>query len=181
MLGAGSSADAAQPASAWEKNAQGSRLTVSWSPCILEHPESATTTLQACITCPPSIHMTVDASEVALIVPPGCVFLLWVPRNDGQPARGRELKDALFAFCSHTYLYYGVCLCVILVHVSMYVYTWRATIFFYIYRMKTLPALSFWRAEKIWILYSIASLLLASTWKSFFYFFFSFMFFLDRL
>jgi hypothetical protein len=31
----------------------------------------------------------------------------------------------------------------------MYVYIWRVTIFFYIYRIKTLLPLSFWRSEKI--------------------------------
>ena len=54
----------------------------------------------------------------------------------------------------------------------MYVYTWRSTIFFYIYRM---TALSFWREEKIWMLYSIVSLLLTPTKKEII---FSFVFFL---
>ena len=31
----------------------------------------------------------------------------------------------------------------------MYVYTWRTTILFYVYRMKTLPVLSFWRTENM--------------------------------
>ena len=45
----------------------------------------------------------------------------------------KYLCKTLFAFYSHKYLYNGVRLCVILVHVYMYVYTRRGTIFFYIY------------------------------------------------
>ena len=85
----------------------------------------------------------------------------------------RYLCAILFAFCSHTYLHYGVyvlywCMCI-----CMYTH---GGLPYYIYRMKILPALSFWRAEKIWNLYSIVSLLLASTQKEII---FSFMFFLD--
>jgi hypothetical protein len=67
----------------------------------------------------------------------------------------------LFAFSFDTRVYNMVC--VILVCLYIYVYMWRTTIFYYIYRMKTLPTLSFWRPEKIFILCSIVSLLLAPT------------------
>jgi hypothetical protein len=69
--------------------------------------------------------------------------------------------------CLHfvlTRIYIMVCVCVLYwcMCVSRYVCTWRITIFFYIYRMKTLPSLSFWRTEKKWILYPIVSLLVST-------------------